>query len=174
MWRFFDFQAKTLEMSNWLFPENNGEQDWPSGCSLQYVSGDKLTNQTQIPVPPLPAMAQTDGKFKIKSNASQKDIAFSISWIDVTRSNRFIQYKMEFGDVTWCTFWRADLVNCSSWGRWHFDCYPNDWPNVKIFKILGIRGIDLSKFKIPIYPISVSFDFVGTILLIPPSRLHIF
>ena len=122
-------------MSNWLFPENNGEQDWPSGCSLQYVSGDKLTNQTQIPVPPLPAMAQTDGKFKIKSNASQKDIAFSISWIDVTRSNRFIQYKMEFGDVTWCTFWRAHLVNCSSWGRWHFDCYPNDWPNVKIFKI---------------------------------------
>ena len=50
-------------INNWLFSENNGEQDWPSGCSLQYVSGDKLTNQTQIPVPPLPAMAQTDGKF---------------------------------------------------------------------------------------------------------------
>ena len=49
-------------MNNLLFSENNGEQDWPSGCSLQYVSGDKLTNQTQIPVPPLPAMAQTDGK----------------------------------------------------------------------------------------------------------------
>ena len=62
-------------MENWLVTEiirfvtfitsileNNGEQDWPSGCSLQYVSGDKLPNQTQIPAPPLPAMAQTDGE----------------------------------------------------------------------------------------------------------------
>ena len=155
------------------FLENNGEQDWPSGCSLQYVSGDKLTNQTQIPVPPLPAMAQTDGELRFWYHVLTFE--FSISWTDVARPNWFIQYKMEFGDVAWCTFWRAHLVNSPSWGRRHFDCHPNDWPNVKIFKIvLEIRGIDLSKFKIPIYPISFSFDFVGTILLIPPLRLHIF
>ena len=155
------------------FSENNGEQDWPSGCSLQYVSGDKLTNQTQIPVPPLPAMAQTDGELHFCYHVVTW--YFSISRTDVARPNWSIQYKMEFGDVTWCTFWRAHLVNCPSWRRRHFDCHPNDWPNVKIFKIvLEIRGIDLSKFKIPIYPISFCFDFVETILLIPPLRLHIF
>ena len=42
--------------------ENNGDTDWPAGCSLQYVSGDKLTNQTQIPVTPLSAGSQTDGE----------------------------------------------------------------------------------------------------------------
>ena len=43
------------------FSENNGDTDWPAGCSLQYVSGAKLTNQTQIPVGPLGALSQTDG-----------------------------------------------------------------------------------------------------------------
>ena len=43
--------------------ENNGDTDWPAGCSLQYVSGHKLTNQTQIPVEPLTACTQTDGEF---------------------------------------------------------------------------------------------------------------
>ena len=95
-----------------LISENNGEQDWPSGCSLQYVSGDKLTNQTQIPVPPLPAMAQTDGELHFCYHVVTS--YFSISRTDVTRTNWFIQYKMEFGDVTWCTFWRAHLVNCPS------------------------------------------------------------
>ena len=95
-----------------LILENNGEQDWPSGCSLQYVSGDKLTNQTQIPVPPLPAMAQTDGELHFCYHVVNS--YFSISRTDVARPNWFIQYKMEFGDVTWCTFWRAHLVNCPS------------------------------------------------------------
>ena len=47
------------------FKENNGDTDWPAGCSLQYVSGAKLTNQTQIPVEPLNALTQTDGKYAL-------------------------------------------------------------------------------------------------------------
>ena len=55
--------GKILHESQFLVnvSENNGDTDWPAGCSLQYVSGAKLTNQTQIPVGPLGALSQTDG-----------------------------------------------------------------------------------------------------------------
>ena len=87
-------------MNNCLFSENNGEQDWPSGCSLQYVSGDKLTNQTQIPVPPLPAMAQTDGKFIIKANASQKDIKLLLVSVELMSPGQTGLYSTKWSLVT--------------------------------------------------------------------------
>jgi len=75
------------------FSENNGEQDWPSGCSLQYVSGDKLTNQTQIPVPPLPAMAQTDVSVELMSPGQTG--LYSTKWSLVTSRGA------HFGEPIW-------------------------------------------------------------------------
>lgn len=73
--------------------ENNGDTDWPAGCSLQYVSGDKLTNQTQIPVTPLIAGSQTDVSVDMMSPAENGQ--YCTKWSLVTARGA------HFGEPIW-------------------------------------------------------------------------
>lgn len=73
--------------------QNNGDEEWPQGCCLQFTGGVQLCESQRIPVEPIHAGAVTDLSVEMRSPSTPG--IYQSKWRMVTSTGSY------FGDVIW-------------------------------------------------------------------------
>lgn len=76
----------------WMI-QNNGEENWPIGCYLQFAGGDRMTNCERIPAPALGVRCTVH--LSVELTTPDRPGTYQSKWRMVTPTGSY------FGDIIW-------------------------------------------------------------------------